>query len=188
MDAPISLPDVEDAGMEPDEDAGMSTPPPECGPQRDTCGSARECIAGQCRAVDITGSYTLTILSASVPPRPSLSTCYDPDVWCSFGSCDGTCQPDPYVVVTKNGVLRVGSTSTQADTTKPVWMGPQLAVQLSAGDTLLFAVYDSDTFGNAEIYSCSPALPAQIRSGSLRCAPSTRADGNYEVVASIARR
>ena len=188
MDAHVNPPEPDDAGMESDVDAGASTPPPECSPLRDDCGSGRECVSGQCRPVDITGRYTLSILSAVVPSRPSITTCYDPDVWCSLGPCDGSCQPDPYVVVTKNSVVRVGSSPAQMDTTKPSWTKAQLEIELRAGDSLLFGAWDADTFGNAEIFTCSPQLQAQLRSGTLRCSPSTRSDGNYEIVVGVSPR
>jgi hypothetical protein len=185
-----SLPDLEDAGgtpLQPDDDAGV-TPMPECSATRaDDCGTGRECISGRCQPVDISGRYVLSIVSALVPARNSLGACFDPDVWCALGACDGSCQPDPYVVVTKNSVARVGATSTQTDTTAPKWTGVKLEVQLGAGDSLLFGVWDADTFGNAELFSCSPQLQAQIRSGNLRCSPSTRTDGSYEVIAKITR-
>lgn len=188
----VSLPELDDAGggntSEPDDaDAGLSSAP-ECSSARgDDCGIGRECIGGKCQTVDITGKYALTITSAVVPVRTSLGACFDTDVWCALGACDGTCQPDPYVVVTKNSVVRVGSTTTQTDTTNPKWTGGSLDIQLSTGDTLLFGVWDADTFGNAEMFSCSPELQAQIRSGTLHCAPTTRSDGTYEVNASITR-
>lgn len=177
----------DDAGMPPqDQDAG-AVPAPECTRSED-CGSGRQCVSGKCHAPELAGTYVLTALSAVVPARTALGTCFDPDVWCSLGPCDGSCQPDPYVVVTKNGVLRVGTTSTVTDSTRPSWQNLQLELQLVAGDSLLFGVWDADTFGNSELFSCSPQLQSQLPGGSLRCTPSSRTDGAYEISATLSRR
>ena len=188
----LSMPDLEDAGTGqpggPDDGDAGAAPAPECSATRqDDCGSGQECIAGRCQPVDITGKYALSILSAQVPLRTSLGTCFDSDVFCALGPCEGSCQPDPYVVVTKNSVVRVGATPTQTDTTNPKWSRAQLELQLSPGDSLLFGVWDADTFGNSEMFTCSPQLQAQIRSGNLRCTPATRTDASYEVVARITK-
>jgi hypothetical protein len=163
------------------------TPPPECTRAED-CGSGRQCVSGKCRVPDIAGTYLLRAISAVVPARTSLGNCFDPDVWCSLGPCDGSCQPDPYVVVTKNGVVRVGVTASVMDTTKPSWPDLQLELQLAAGDSLLFGVWDADTFGNSELFSCTPPLQSQLPGGSLRCTPSSRTDGPYEITATLTRR
>lgn len=189
---PPTFPDL-DSGVE--EDAGpMTSPPPAaCSPSGSSCATGQTCVNGSCKPIDITGNYVLEIVSAVLPSRMASGGCYDPDVWCAIGACDGTCLPDPYVVVTKNSVVRVGTTGTLPDTVRPKWSSARFELALTDSDKLVFAVWDNGLI-NSSVFSCSPDLLLQLPSGMLSCSPPSRAAADagpsttYEVVARISKR
>jgi hypothetical protein len=179
----------DDAGGE---DAGPGTLPPAaaCSPTSGGCERGQTCVDGICKPIDIAGKYVLEVVSAVVPDRMPSGVCYDPEVWCAIGPCDA-CLPDPYVVVTQNGVVRVGTTTTIADTLKPKWTNARFDLTLSNSDKLVFGVWDSDGLINSDIFSCSPDLLRQVPTGTLSCSPPSRTDAGtsmYEIVATISKR
>lgn len=181
----------DDAG---EEDAGPGTLPPAaaCSPTSGGCERGQTCVDGICKPINIAGNYVLEIVSAVVPDRMPSGVCYDPEVWCAIGPCDA-CLPDPYVVVTQNGVTRLGTTPTISDTLKPKWTNARFDVTLTNSDKLVFGVWDSDGLINSDMFSCSPDLLLQVPTGTLRCSPASRSGADagssmYEVVASISKR
>jgi hypothetical protein len=167
--APSMSRDPDDSGGASGDDATTAN----CGPGLAECGAGDECVQGICQAIEITGTYSIQILSATVPPRTLAGDCHDPDlVACSIRQdCSlDICDPDPYVVVTKNGVVNLGKTQFRNNTTKPTWTDENIRAALQNGDRLEFAVWDWDGVTSMKIYACSPDL-SKLRTGMLRCSP-----------------
>jgi hypothetical protein len=202
IDASVPLPDsggiiseplpppvlpFDDAGPGPDDDAGT---PVSC-IDGWTCSPGESCVDGMCRPIDITGDYTLEVVSARVPPRSVTGVCYDFDLPCLPGTdCPG-CDPDPYIVVTKNGVTTVGTTAVRNNTETPTWTTEKFDLSLKNGDRLDFAAWEYDSpIGKTRMFSCSPDL-LQLASSMLSCSPAANttiepATGTrFEIVAKI---
>jgi hypothetical protein len=186
---------VDDADAAPiaDDDAG-DPEAPNCTRALDLCQANEICVAGVCKPQDISGDYTIQILSAALPDRNPAGVCYDPEILlcAAVRDCLG-CKPDPYVTVQKTSVIMVGKTLPKNDTETPTWMEAGDKVTLTNTDTLEFTVWDWDPPAQqTKVFSCSPDL-RQLPSGMLRCSPPkgatiTPAPGQvFEVVARVTK-
>jgi hypothetical protein len=195
-----ALPEHKDSGslLPPptvDEDSGpmsrpdSGTPPLSCTTNEALCPNGTACVDGVCKPIALAGDYIFTIVSAVVPEQSLTGVCYDFDASCPpiLQKC-GICQPDPFVVITKNGVNNVGTTNHRINTRTPNWEDESFKITLLEKDRLEFAVWDWDPFYNTRIFSCTPDLQ-KLPTGMLQCSPRAGttiepgSDGPYNVVA-----
>jgi hypothetical protein len=185
----LAIPPVLDEDSGPMSRPDSGTPPPSCTTNEPACPKGTECVDGVCKPIAIAGDYTFTIVSAVVPEQSQTGVCYDFDATCPplLLSC-GICQPDPFVVIYKNGVDRVAETNHRINTRTPDWSDQSFKITLLEGDRLDFAVWDWDPFYNTRIFICTPDL-RDLPTGMLQCSPSSSMtiepghEGPYKVLA-----
>jgi hypothetical protein len=189
---PMHVPD-EDAGPISVDDGG-DPEAPNCTSSLALCQADEICVAGVCKPLDVSGDYTIQIVSAVLPDRTLAMICYDPDVaFCAtLFDCVG-CKPDPFVTVKKASVTTVVKTTQKYDTESATWMEAGKTITLTNTDKLEFAVWDWDSpVDQTMVFSCSPDL-RQLPSGMLRCSPpkgatiAPAAGTVFEVVARVTK-
>ncbi|MFI5307721.1 MAG: hypothetical protein ACHQ53_10235 [Polyangiales bacterium] len=149
--------------------------PPPCDP---VCKTDEVCTDGQCTAVAVetSGKYQLTIVSANAPDQSPTSRCYDtlcanPLSAVPYGLC--LCDVDPYVVVTRirNGVeTKIGMTSIVMDQPNPMYVDATFIIDLMRGDILRFDVWDHNDMPVADqlLFECKPNL-TNLMPGPIGC-------------------
>jgi hypothetical protein len=175
---PLGPPALDDGGPEPSDDAGSA---PSC-TDGWTCKPGEACVDGECQPIDISGVYQMDVISARVPSRTKGGVCFDFEL--------PGCDPDVYIVVTRNGVTTVHTTSVRTNTTTPTWSDESFSITLKTGDHVDFAAWEADTVSRTRIFYCSPDL-LQLASGTLSCSPAASMviepeDGmRYEIVTKV---
>lgn len=134
-------------------------PPQACTPDPATCSGETICLNGTCVAA-FGRAYRIVARSATIPQ-------FDPagDPWDVPGGL-----PDPYAVITLNGVA-LGMTATVQDTLTPAWNQGTNPTNVPAGSTIRVDVFDEDIAEDDGIVACvlMPVTADQLHAGMVTC-------------------
>ncbi|HVV84846.1 MAG TPA: C2 domain-containing protein [Kofleriaceae bacterium] len=134
-------------------------PPVRCTADPSTCSGETICLNGTCVAA-FGRVYTITVVNGRVPLMDPAGESWDP-----IGGA-----PDPYAVVTLNGV-NLGMTPVVQDNFNPVWNTAAAPQVIPAGSTLFVDMFDQDVDGDDGIVRCSwmPISADTLHAGTSAC-------------------
>lgn len=168
---------VEDSGTTIRFDATL--PPETCGATAEVCTADQTCIDGGCANPPDESRFLFRVTSAAVPDQRPTTLCFDvtgTNTLCSVSPAAicGACKPDPFVVVSVNGVAKLQTPAVE-DSLAPSWSEPKTPLALFVGDIIDFTVrdYDPAPLEQVIIYSCQIEFTAAMAatSGLIQCYP-----------------